>query len=295
MVVKSKTEDLENFVAIVDSGSFTGAARLLDTQIAKMSRSISRLEAELNVTLFNRSTRKIELTEEGSVFLKYVKEGLSTLSQGEEALNNLQGSPMGRLRVNAASPFLYHQIIPYIEDFQIAYPNVQLDLISNESIVDLIEKKTDIAVRIGSLVDSNLHARKLGVSKLHIVASPRYLKKFGVPKTVEELANHRIIGFSDSPKLNSWYLKGDVSYKPTITASSGEAIRQLALNGNGIALLSNFMIKKDIDSNLLVEILIGSVQSPNPREEVHAVYYKNSVVSSRISAFIDFFHSKFSL
>ncbi|WAJ71664.1 LysR family transcriptional regulator [Catenovulum adriaticum] len=295
MGVKSKTEDLENFITVVESGSFTGAANLQNTQVAKISRSVARLEKELDVTLLNRSTRRIELTEEGHLFLKYAKEGLSSLNRGEEALNDLRGCPKGKLRVDAASPFLIHQIIPYIEDFQITFPDIQLDLISNENIVDLIEKKTDVAIRIGKLADSNLYAKNLGNSKLHLVASPRYLAKFNAPQSPLELKKHKLIGFTDSPKLNNWYLKENVEIKPYLTASNGEALRQLALNGNGIALLSNFMIKKDLANKSLIEILPEMVISPNPREEVHAVYYKNSAVSSRIAAFIDFFSKRFTL
>ncbi|WP_462177234.1 LysR substrate-binding domain-containing protein [Pseudoalteromonas gelatinilytica] len=295
MSVKSKTEDLECFITVVESGSFTEAANIHNTQVAKVSRSIARLEKLLDVTLLNRSTRRIELTEEGHIFLKYAKEGLTSLNRGEEALNDLKGSPRGKLRIDAASPFLIHQIIPYIEDFQIAYPDVQLDLISNENIVDLIEKKTDVAIRIGKLADSNLHAKNLGNSTLHLVASPRYLAKCPAPESIQDLKKHKLIGFTDSVKLNQWHLKEEVETKPYLTATSGEALRQLVLNGNGIALLSSFMIKRDIDSNRLVEILPGSVISPNPREEIHAVYYKNSAVSSRIAAFIDFFIKKFTL
>jgi DNA-binding transcriptional LysR family regulator len=295
MFTKSKTEDLRNFIAVVDTGSFTAAANLLNTQVANVSRSLSRLERELSITLLTRSTRRIELTEAGSIFLKYAKTGLDEICRGEEALNNLKGTPMGRLRVDCASPFLYHQIIPYVEDFQLAFPDIQLDFITNENIIDLIEKKTDVAIRIGKLADSNLHAKCLGTSKLHIVASPRYLKKCGIPETIDDLKYHRIISFADAPKLNNWYLDSDVCLKHSASASSGEAIRQLTINGNGIALLSNFMVRKDIDSGQLVELLPGVVVSPNPREQVHAVYYKNSAMSARISTFLDFFTRRFKL
>ncbi|WP_339718990.1 LysR family transcriptional regulator [uncultured Paraglaciecola sp.] len=295
MIVKSKTEDLEIFITVVDCGSFTSAANLLDNQVAKISRSIARLERELDVTLFNRSTRRVELTEAGQLFLNYARNALETLNRGEEALNNLKGTPKGKLRIDAASPFLFHQIIPYMEDFQLAYPDIQVNLISNENIVDLIEKKTDVAIRIGRLADSNLYAKNIGSSKLHIVASPRYFAKFNKPQNLAELKEHKLIGFADSPKLNNWFLKQDIPITPTITASNGESIRQLALNGNGIAILSNFMIKKDLDSKTLIEVLPESVVSPNPREEVNAVYYKNSAASSRIMAFINFYVDKFRL
>ena len=295
MLVKSKKEDLENFIAVADCGSFSGAGNILNIQVAKISRSIARLESKLNATLFNRSTRRIELTEEGVLFLKYARSSLETLGQGEEMLNLLKNAPAGKLKVDAASAFLYQQIIPHVAAFQEIYPNIQLEFISNESIIDLIEKRTDIAIRIGQLADSNLHAKVLGKSKLHIVASPCYLAQHGLPQNIAQLKEHKIIGFSNAPQLNNWHLKTPFILRPTISASSGEAIRQLVLNGNGIALLSNFMIRQDLENNLLTEILPDSVMHPNPREDVHAVYYRNSAVSSRISAFINFFASRFSL
>ncbi|QTH72370.1 LysR family transcriptional regulator [Pseudoalteromonas xiamenensis] len=295
MRVKSKTEDLESFLMVVDSGSFSAAAIGLNTQVAKISRAIARLEKELDTTLFNRSTRRIELTEAGQLFLKYVRESLDLLNRGEEALNSLQGMPKGKLRVDAASPFIFHQIVPHIAAFRAAYPDIQLELISGESFIDLIEKKTDVAIRIGRLQDSNLYARTLGISKLRLVASPRYLGIHAGPTSLAELKTHTLIGFADSPKLNNWHLGENELIKPHISASNGETIRQLVLEGNGIALLSNFMVEADLKQGKLVEVLPDSVQTPNPREAVNAVYYKNSAASARIEAFIEFFKGKFTL
>ena len=294
-MIKSKTQDLAYFVTLAENGSFTETANLLDTQVAKVSRSISRLEQEHKITLFNRSTRSVELTEEGSVFLNYVRQALQLLNRGEEALNNLKGVAKGKLRVDAASPFIFHQIIPHIEAFRLAYPEIELDLVSNENIIDLIEKKTDIAIRIGQLTDSNLHAKHLGRSQLHLVASPRYLAKAGTPSNLTELLQHQHIGFADAPKLNNWFLPQAKRVRPSLNASSGETIRQLAINGNGIALLSGFMVNKDIKDGLLQPLLPDLVMSPNPREEVNAVYYKHSAVSVRIRAFLDFFAPRFVL
>jgi len=293
--IKSKIADLQCFLTVIDTGSFSSAAALLDMQVAKVSRGISRLESSLNVTLFNRTTRRIELTAEGRTFASYARESLNILAQGEDELISLQGTPKGNLRIDAVSPFLFHQIVPHIQAFQAHYPDINLSLISNENIIDLIEKKTDIAIRVGQLSDSNLHAKKLGLSKLHIVASPEYLAKNGVPKHIGELTEHQLIGFADNPKLNQWYVGDNTPMVPDICASNGETLRQLALNGNGIALLSHFMIKQDLQQGQLVEVLAGSVQSPNPREEVNAVYYKHSAISSRISAFLDFFAARINL
>jgi len=295
MDIKSKIEDLQFFLTVIDSGSFSSAAIALDMQVAKVSRNVARLESALAVTLFNRTTRRIELTAEGRDFARCVRDSLNLLAQGEEELMARQGEPRGRLRIDAVSPFLFHQIVPHISAFNQRYPEIELSLISNENIIDLIEKKTDVAIRVGQLSDSNLHAKKLGNSRLRIVASPEYLAKCGVPQQCNELNAHQIIGFADNPKRKNWYLNDGSSIAPTMLASNGETVRQLALNGNGLALLSHFMIREDLAQGLLIEVLPEQVQSPNPREEVHAVYYKHSAISSRISAFLAFFAERIEL
>ncbi|WP_289106939.1 LysR family transcriptional regulator [uncultured Pseudoalteromonas sp.] len=288
MAQHAKTEDLEMFLTVVDSGSFSAAANLLDQQVAKVSRAVSRLENTLQCTLLNRTTRRLELTEEGHTFIKYARDGLNTLQTGEEAIKLLKQAPSGKLRIDAASPFVLHQLVPLIAEFNTQYPHITLDITSHDSIIDLLEHKTDLAIRIGELKDSNLHAKKLGVSKLHLVASPSYLKNTPTISHTSDLTQHKLIGFTDSPKLNNWPLKSPTALNFGLTASSGETVRQLCLANQGVALLSHFMIGDDLKSDKLIEILPESISTPNNREIVQAVYYKNSAVSSRIMAFLDF-------
>ncbi|WP_017446890.1 LysR family transcriptional regulator [Gayadomonas joobiniege] len=295
MSVQSKTQDLQAFLTVNDSGSFSAAARLLDQPVAKVSRAISRLEDTLKVTLFNRTTRRIELTVEGQEFLTYVRDGLNLLEKGEENLRLLKGTPRGQLRIDAASPFVLHQITPNIKGFMQAYENISLDITSNDSIIDLLEHKTDIAIRIGQLSDSNLNARTLGRSRLHLVASPGYLKNRPIKGNASTLAQHQLIGFSLGSRLNEWPLKQAVKLHFTIRASSGETIRQLCLADQGIALLSNFMVNRDILDGRLISVFSEDIVSPNPREAVQAVYYKNTAVSARIKAFLDYLSPRLSL
>lgn len=295
MSVQAKTEDLETFIAVVDSGGFSSAALLLDQQVAKVSRAVSRLEAALNCTLLNRTTRRIELTEEGHLFIAYAREGLTALEKGEDMLRLMHGKPSGRLRVDAASPFVLHQLTPLISEFTTLYPDIHLDITSHDSIIDLLEHKTDVAIRIGDPKDSNINSRLLGRSKLHLVASPDYLAKQGEPHSESDLISHRLIAFTDAPSLNDWPLINKVMLTFAIGASSGETVRQLCLAGQGVALLSNFMIRQDLNQGKLVEVLPGSIASPNRRESVQAVFYKNSAVSSRITALLDFIKPRLTL
>ncbi|NMR25694.1 LysR family transcriptional regulator [Pseudoalteromonas sp. NEC-BIFX-2020_015] len=295
MSVKSKTEDLEAFVTVVDCGSFSRAAVLLDQHIAKVSRAITRLETSLECALLSRTTRRLELTEEGQTFIEYAREGLNLLEHGEESLRLLKHAPAGKLRVDAASPFVLHQLTPLIAQFSHLYPDIRLDITSHDNVIDLLEHKTDLAIRIGQLPDSNLHARKLGISQLHLVASPAYLKQSSALNTELDLYNHKLIGFTGTTKLNKWPLQQACALNFSLNASSGETIRHLCIAGQGIALLSQFMIADDLTHNRLIKVLPQAIKTPNQREPVQAVYYKNSAVSSRIAAFLDFIQPRLTL
>ncbi len=295
MMGHAKTEDIEIFLTVVDTGSFTGAANLLNQQVAKVSRAVSRLEDTLQCTLLNRTTRRLELTEEGHVFIRYARESLNTLYTGEEAIKLLKQAPSGHLRIDAASPFVLHQLTPLVGEFVQQYPHITLDLTSHDNIIDLLEHKTDLAIRIGDLKDSNLHARLLGKSQLRLVVSPEYLYQHNEVAHINDLSTHKLIGFNDASRLNSWPLKTPVKLNFHMTGSSGETLRQLCLNHQGIALLSHFMIGDDLKSGRLVEVLPEAIVTPNNRESIQAVYYKNSAVSSRILAFLDFIQPRLTL
>jgi len=199
-----------------------------------------------------------------------------------------------RLPINAASPFMLHAIVPYIDEFRQLYPDILLELNSNALIIDLLEQSTDVAIRIGTLADSTLHARSLGCSPLMIVASPAYLKKHGAPRQVADLSEHTLLGFTQNEGLNQWplrYVHGDRwPINPAISASSGETVRHLALEGQGIACLSHFMTIDDIRAGRL-KVLLGEFNS-GYRQPINAVYYRNSQLALRIQCFLDFIQGK---
>ncbi|MGP8306002.1 LysR substrate-binding domain-containing protein [Vibrio sp. YIC-376] len=291
----TRSDDLEILLAVVDSGGFSAAAEVLDIQLARVSRAVSKIEKQLGVSILNRTTRRVELTDEGRQFVASVRIGLAQLQKAEEEIISRGELPKGTLRVDAASPFIFHQLVPLVQGFKDSYPDIQLELTSNEGFVDLIEKRTDLAIRIGKLTDSTLHARPLGKSPLYIVASPDYISRRGIPKLTADLAQYETIGFSSPKILNHWPLKGFDVLKPTFTSSNGETVRQLVLAGNGIACLSGFMVKKDIEEGRLIPLLESEQFADIGREQVNAVYYKSSSVSRRISAFIDFIQPRLSL
>lgn len=289
------SEDLEILLTVVNQESFSKAAEKLRIQPAKVSRSIARIERQLNTTLINRTTRHFYLTHEGINFIERVKTAMSEIEYAEECLLNKNKAPSGKLRVDAASPFLFHQIIPLVSEFNELYPDIELDLTANEGYTDLIKNKTDLAIRIGKLNDSSLVASNLGKSKLFIVASPDYLEESGYPSTPKELDRHKLIGFTEPNNLNDWNLKKIQEIKPDIKSNNGEVVRQLTLAGQGISCLSGFMVGKDIEKGHLVPLLEKFQLQNSKRENIHAVYYKTSAVSERVKAFIEFIRPRIEL
>jgi DNA-binding transcriptional LysR family regulator len=292
--VKARSDELQIFVCVIECGSISAAAEQVGQTPSAVSRTLSRLEAKLDTTLINRTTRRMDLTEEGKYFFEQAKLILDQMDQLEERLSSRQQTPSGRLRINAASPFMLHAVVPYIDEFRRLYPDIQLELNSNDLIIDLLEQSTDVAIRIGTLTDSTLHARSLGCSPLLIVASPAYLERHGAPLAVADLNQHTLLGFTQNEGLNQWplrYVHGDRwPVTPAISASSGETVRHLALEGQGIACLSHFMTIDDIRAGRL-KVLLEEFNS-GYRQPINAVYYRNSQLALRIQCFLDFIQSK---
>lgn len=305
--MKTSTEELQTFVAIIDSGSITAAAEQLGQTVSGVSRALNRLERKLGVTLLRRTTRSSQLTDEGELLLARARDILQSVEEAETAVSLGRVKPAGRLRVDAATPFVLHAMVPHLPAFTARYPDIQLELTNNERFVDLIEQRIDIAIRIGTLPDSTLHARPLGSAPLHILASPAYLAEHGTPRSVADLARHRTLGFSDIETLNRWPLRrgarsgnaggadshDGVTIQPAHTASSGETIRHLALAGLGIACLSDFMSAGDIAAGRLVPVLTEHMTGY--RQPISAVYYRHAALTGRVQGFLDFLsqHVKF--
>ncbi len=285
-----QSEELRTFVAVVEAGSLSAAAEVLEQTTSGVSRALSRLEEKLGASLLTRTTRRMELTEEGRAFLDQARSILAALEQAEETIRARTRKPIGKLRVDAAVPFMLHCVVPHVGEFRDRYPDIELELTTNDRFIDLVEQRADIAIRIGTLQDSTLHARALSSARLNIVASAAYLERHGAPDSVEALEQHQLIGFSQPETLNHWPLRhsaGDrYQTRPAIRASSGETIRQLALHAQGIACLSSFMTDADIAAGRLVRVL--EHYDSGYRQKISAVYYHNTQLSRRISCFLDF-------
>ncbi|NTX69187.1 LysR family transcriptional regulator [Lelliottia amnigena] len=288
--MKATSEELVIFVAVVESGSFSRAAVQLGQANSAISRSVKKLEMKLGVSLLNRTTRQLSLTEEGERYFRRVQSILQEMAAAETEIIETRSTPRGLLRIDAATPVVLHFLLPLVKPFRERYPEVSLSLVSSETFINLIERKVDVAIRAGTLTDSSLRARPLFTSYRKMIASPSYLARYGNPTNVDDLKQHICLGFTEPVSLNTWPIAGSDGQLHEIisglSSNSGETLKQLCLSGNGIACLSDYMINKELERGDLIEILADKrlpVEMP-----FSAVYYSDRAVSTRIRAFIDF-------
>jgi DNA-binding transcriptional LysR family regulator len=283
--------DMEMFLAVTKGGSFAAAAKALRLTPSAVSRSIARLEARLGVLLMQRTTRSLTLTPEGESYRDRISALLAEVDTVEQTLGQAPAGPRGPLRINAAVPFGTHCLLPILPRFLEAHPAVTVDLSLSDALVDLIEERADIAIRIGPLRDTRLRAKKLGHSPMLLVASPAYLARRGAPAEPGNLAHHACLRFSFRRSVDTWPFRigGRIVQRPVegpFFGNSGEVVRDMAVAGGGIARLARFHVAADLASGRLVEVL-GRF-SPGDGEDIHALYDGHQRLALRIRAFLDF-------
>lgn len=287
----NRSGEMEVFVSVVEQGGFSAAARACRMTPSAVSKLIARLETRLGTRLINRSTRAFQLTPEGCAFYERATRILADMEDAER-LAGAGEQPVGRIRLNTSASYATHILSPILPDFLESYPGVTLDLIQTDLVVDLLSERTDVAVRAGPLKSSSLVARKLGDTAMVVVATPAYLTRFGEPKTIEDLDRHNRLGFGYVRAVDGWPMKrnGETLVVPTagrVTASDGEALRQLALGGAGLARLAMFTVRDDIAIGRLVPVLENF--NPGDREAFHAIHMgQGGPLPSRVRALLDF-------
>ncbi len=288
--MQTHSDELTLFVAVVEAGSFRQAADNLGIDNSVVSRGVKRLEQKLATQLLNRTTRRVTLTDEGEWFFRRAAALLDGMADAENQLISRRQQPQGVLRVDAATPFILHQLVPLIGEFRRRYPAIELQLESSDGFINLLERRVDVAIRIGELADSSLRALPLGRSRLRILASPDYLARHGTPMQAADLAQHQLLGFSGSDALNLWPLMGNhgdrLPIEPQLKASSGETLRQLALAGEGLVCLSDFMTGEDRASGRLIEVLAAC--NSGASRPIHAVFYTDAQRNPRLRVWLDF-------
>ena len=283
--------EMEVFLAVARQGSLAQAAAELRLTPSAVSRTLARLETRLGVQLITRTTRALALTAEGELYRIRATGLLEEFVALERDFPQGEQAPGGRLRVNASVPFGVHCLIPILPAFQRAYPAITLDLALSDAVVDLVEERADIAIRIGPLRDSRLRARKLGRSTMVLIASPDYLARHGIPATPADLAGHACLRFSFRRSIDTWpfLIDGTVTHQAIdgpFLGNSGEVVRLMAVAGGGIARFARFHVAADLAAGRLVEILAPF--NPGDGEDIHALYSGHERMTARVRAFIDF-------
>ncbi|GEA59339.1 LysR family transcriptional regulator [Vibrio comitans] len=283
--------DLSIFIAVAEAKSFSEAASIKEVSQPVVSRTIRKLESTVNASLFKRTTRKVSLTAEGEWLLLRARAIQSEHTAILEQFQRQSGEVSGELIVDAATPFALHAIIPLLMELGDRYPELKVTLVSSEERAELLDTKIDIAIRIGELEDSTMRARKVGVTNRGLYASPTYIEKYGIPKTVKELRDHQLLGFYPFTRLNKWPLEGAldgniISEVASNLSNSGESLKQMAINHLGVACLSRFTVAADIKNKRLVPVLEKKWKDENI--PIYAVFYTSKKQSLKTKAFIDF-------
>lgn len=282
--------EMKTFAAVVDSGSFVGAADSLGHSKAAVSRYVNELEARLGVRLLHRTTRRLSLTPEGEVFLRRCRDLLADLDDAEAEITSQNDTARGLLRVNVPVTFGIRRLATLWGPFRDRYPEVRLDITLVDRVVDLVEEGYDLAIRIGKLSSSSLVATKLTDTRLVVCAAPRYLDAHGTPSHPEELADHAVIGYSYWSAGDEWNMEGPdgrvtVRTRACIQTNNGDTCLAAALAGQGIILQPDFVVGDDVEAGRLVELLpeysAGDLG-------VYAVYPSRRHIAPKVRALIAF-------
>jgi len=284
--------DLALFLRVLDLGSITAAARSLDLSVAVASQRLKRLEKELGVRLLHRTTRRLHPTPEGLALAergRVLVEELESLGTG---LRETAQEVAGTLRVTASASFGRQYIAPLLPEFLDLHPRLRVSLDLDDRYVDLVGAGFDLAIRIGALADSGLVSRQLAVNHRLLCASPAYLARRGVPQVPADLAGHDCVLLTGRDgRQDVWTLQQpDGSPVPVRVAGRfesnyGDALREAALGGLGIALHSTWHVYEDLRAGRLLPVLPGF---PVPASGIHAVMPARSMVPPRVRAFVDF-------
>ncbi len=288
--------DIAVFVAVVEHGSFTAAAEQLELSKAVVSKYVGRLERRLAARLMNRTTRRLTLTEAGEALYTRASAALSDLASAEEAVLELAGQPRGRLRVTAPSHFGEVHLAPLFAAFRHRYPDVQLDLDLDNRLVDLVQERFDVGIRISALASSSLVARTLTQIRMVTVASPAYLARHGTPRSPEQLRQHECLSYSLDRTPSEWRYTSESGQPLAIRVHGGfrcnndGALKRAALDGLGLLRFPELFVRDELQHGRLVAVL-----QPYERQSItlSAVFPTRRNLAPKVRVFVDFLAEHF--
>jgi len=286
----NKLREIECFIAVAELGSFVKAADTLNVSKAAVSRTILELEARLGARLMQRTTRRLSLTEAGSLYLERCKQIVSALEDADQMLTAGNTDPTGLLRINAPHTFGVMHLVNVWPCLLRRYPGIKLDITLSDRIVDIVEEGYDLAIRIARLPNSSLIYRKLASTRIVVCASPGYLEEHGTPRHPEDLKDHMVMGYSYSPDKDEWHFNGPngaVSVKPPVRmhVNNGDTAIAAALAGIGITRQPTFMLSEHIRNGKLIPLMPEYTLA---ELGVYAVYPSRTHLPAKVRATIDF-------
>jgi LysR family transcriptional regulator for bpeEF and oprC len=288
---------MQAFVQVVETGSFTAAARELGVSRAKISTYISEIEQYLGVLLLTRTTRSLSLTHDGREYFSHCKRVLGDIEETESRLRSTQARLHGRLRVDASSGLASNLILPVVRKFISMHPDISIELTSTGHVWDLSGPQCDVMLRTGHLPDSSLVSKTIYQGRTMTVASPEYIAAHGMPATPDDLASHDCIGFinpSNGREIDEWtFWKNGIQCKASISSklvlNDGEVYLAAALSGFGIAHGQDYSFEPYLRSGRLISLLS---QWEGPAPPVNALYQHSKELSLRVRTFVGFLSSE---
>ncbi|MBB3955593.1 LysR family transcriptional regulator [Novosphingobium sediminicola] len=293
------------FVAVVEEGGFAPAARRAGQAASSYTRHVDALEAELGVVLLNRSTRRLSLTPAGEAYYPQAVVILAGLEEAHRSIRERDGPPRGLLRVSLPTSFARMHIVPFLPRFMAEHPGVELDLLMSDEVINLVERRVDVAIRLGALDSSSLIARRLAPHRRIVCASPAYLAQRGTPATPADLADHACLTFAFTDGERRWRLtKGErveqIRVKGPLRANQAEALKEAALAGFGVVMLPTWLAGEEIAQGSLRPLLNGwqadigrAGAAPSGESGIHALYLPDRRGSPKVRAFVDFLAERF--
>jgi DNA-binding transcriptional LysR family regulator len=287
----NRAGEMQVFVAVVETGSFSAAARRLLMTPSTVSKLVARLEERLGVRLVERSTRNLSLTDEGLVYHERAHRMLAEMESLERELAAGSAGVSGIVRLSASVAFGTIALEPLLPALWEAHPNIVIDLSLADEMADLYLERTDVAFRVGGLADSSMMARRIGTARRKIVASPAYLERCGVPRKVDELDRHNCLGFNFKRSQPVWPLNAggrivDRMVTGTLLANNGETVRRMAVAGVGLARIGDYHAHADIAAGRLIEVLAEAGVGDD--EEIAALYLGPRRLTARVRTVLDF-------
>ncbi len=286
---------LEIFADVVRTGSFSAVARERDVTPSAISRVIAALESDLGARLFERNTRRLAPTEAALRFLEQIEPHLEGLRHALEAIGDTTEAVSGLLRVSASTSFGVERLGPLLADFAALYPELGVELLLTDRVVDLIGERFDVALRHGPMPDSSLVAQSLTATRYYAAASPKYVEEHGRPATPGDLGRHHCLTFPLPGFASFWrFRNADAVVEETpvsgrIVVNSGLVLRRCALDGAGIVLLSDWLIGEDLAAGRLVDLFPNHHATPTIFDTaISAVYPSRKLVPRKVRALIDF-------